>query len=241
MPTKPRINARDAIRDIRSGMTDAELMEKYGLSAKGLESLVRKLLEARAITPAEIEQRREGYHDTAVIQRIDGSDMVKDIRSGMTDSELMQKYGLSPEGLGFAFQALTNTNVLAVEELYHPSPSQQDTVFVENMVELPRHHLAMAVEVYESTRPDIRGMLSNVTDKEIAVAGMAARIGETKTFVIPAEDFIEADPVVLDARCRWAEKERDTGEWLAGFEITAISKTCLDNLRRLIQSLPFLD
>lgn len=241
MPVKPKINAGDAIRDIRSGMTDAQLMEKYRLSAKGLQSLIKKLLEVKAITPEEIEERRADYHDTAVIRRIDGSDMVKDIRSGMTDSELMQKYGLSPEGLGFVFQTLTSTNVIAVEELYGTSVTQQDTVFVESVSELPGHHLAMAVEVYESTHPENRGMLSNVTDKEIVVAGMAARIGDTKTFVIPADNFIEADPVVLEARCRRAEKEKDTGEWLARFEITGISKKCLDDLRRLIRSLPFFD
>ena len=128
-----------------------------------------------------------------------------------------------------------------MEELYATSPSAHDTVFVENMRELPRHHLAMAVDIYEWKHPEIKGMLSNVTEKGIAITGMAARIGETKTFVIPAGDFIEADPVLLEARCQWAEKDKDTGEWLAGFEITRISEKCLDDLRRLIQSLPFFD
>ena len=70
---------------------------------------------------------------------------------------------------------------------------------------------------------------------------MAARIGETKTFVIPAGDFTESDPVVFEAECRWAKEEKETGEWLAGLEITRISENCLDDLRRLIQSLPFFD
>jgi uncharacterized protein (DUF433 family) len=240
MPTKPKIKAGDAVRDIRSGMTDSQLMEKYGLSAKGLQSLVLKLLEVKAITPAEINQRRAAYHDTTVTQRIDAMDIVKDIRSGMTDSELMKKYDLSSEGLQFVLQTVTDTQVITVDELYGTSPSAHDTVFVENMRELPRHHLAMAVDIYEAKRPEIRGMLSNVTEKGISITGMAARIGETKTFVIPAGDFIEADPVLLEAQCRWSEKDRDSGEWLAGFEITRISKKCLDDLRRLIQSLPFI-
>ena len=84
-------------------------------------------------------------------------------------------------------------------------------------------------------------MLSDVTEKGIGITGMAARIGETKTFVIPAGDFIETDPILLEARCQWAEEEKETGEWLAGFEITRISEKCLDDLRRLIQSLPFFD
>jgi hypothetical protein len=31
MPIKPKIKAGDAVRDIRSGMSDPQLMEKYGI------------------------------------------------------------------------------------------------------------------------------------------------------------------------------------------------------------------
>jgi len=241
MTPKVRIKAKDAVRDIRSGMTDSQLMEKYGLSAKGLQNLLLTLLESKAIIPAEIDQRRAAYHDTTIIEQIDGTEMVKDIRSGMADSELMQKYGLSSEGLGFAFQTLTDTGVINLEELYGTSRPAQNNVFVENLRKLHRYHLAMAVEIYEPRRPAIRGMLSNVTEKGIGITGMAARIGETKTLVIPAGDFIEADSIMFEAECRWAREEKETGEWRAGFQITNISEKCLDDLRSLIQSIAFLD
>ncbi len=239
MPIKHRIKAGDAVRDIRSGMTDSQLMDKYGLSAKGLQSLMRKLLEAKAITPAEIEQRSALYHDTTVTQQIDATDVVEDLRSGMTHSELMKKYDLSSEGLQFILQTLTDTQVLTVEELYATSSSVHDTVFVENMRKSSRHHLAVAVTIYEWKHPEIRGMLSNVSEEGIGITGMAAIIGETKTFVIPAGDFIKAGSILLEARCQWAEKDKDSGEWLAGFEITNISKKCLDDFRILTQSLSF--
>jgi uncharacterized protein (DUF433 family) len=241
MPTKPKIKARDAIKDIRLGMTDSQLMEKYGLSAKGLQSLILKLLEVKAITPTEIEQRSADYHDTTVIQQLDATDIGTDVRSGMTDSELMKKYDLSPEGLQFVLQTLKDTEVVTVQELYATSRSAHDTVLVENMSESPGHYLAIAVDIYELKHPEIKVTLSNLTEKGLAMTGITARIGETKTFVIPAGDFIEADPVLLEARCQSAEEERDTGEWLAQFEITRISEKCLNDLRRLIQSLPFLD
>jgi uncharacterized protein (DUF433 family) len=241
MTQKIKIKARDAVRDIRSGMTDSELMEEYGLSAKGLQSLFSKLLETKAITHAEMNQRREIYHDTTIIQQIDAGDIVKDIRAGMTDSELMEKYQLSSEGLRFALQTLTDTKVIALDELYGASPTVHDTVFVENMRELPRHYLAIAVEIYESKHPRIRGMLTNVTEKGIAATGMSARVGESKTLLIPAGDFIEADPILFEAECRWAREEKETGEWAAGFQITKISENCMEDLRRLIQALPFFD
>ncbi|MGO9568495.1 MAG: hypothetical protein ACLP5H_13225 [Desulfomonilaceae bacterium] len=239
MTEKPKNKARDVVRDIRSGMTDSELMEKYGLSAIGLQSFFLELLEAKAITHAEMDQRRTMYHDTTVIQQIDSNDIVKDIRSGMTDSELMKKYDLSSGGLRVVLQTLTDAQVIPVEELYATSSSAQDTVFAGNMRKLPRHHLLVAVDIYVWKHPEIKGILSDITEKGIAITGIAARVGEAKTFVIPPGDFIEAEPVLLEARCQWAEKDKDSGEWIAGFGITRISAKCLDDLRRLIESLPF--
>jgi len=236
MPQKRALKAREVVNDIRSGMTDPELMEKNGLSAKGLQSLFRKLLEAKVITPAELEQRRSVYHDTEIIQQVDGNDMVEDIRSGMSDSELMQKYGLSPEGLGFALQTLTDTKIVSLQDLYGESLSQQNTVSIDSTRVLPRCYLAISVEIYESKRPEIKGTLNDITEKGIATAGMQAKVGETKSFLIPTRNYIAADPIMFEARCQWAEKESDFREWLAGFEITSISDKCLDDLRSLIQA-----
>jgi uncharacterized protein (DUF433 family) len=236
MQLKPKIKARDAINDIRAGMTDAELMEKYDLSAKGLQSLFLKLLEAKAITRNELHQRRAIYQDTAVIQQIEPRDMVEDIRSGMTDAELMEKYALSAEGLRRIFQTLTEEGTIDPEDLYGTPGSKHDTVFVEDSRQAARHFLAVTVDVYESERPEIRGILSDITEKGIAIAGIEARVGETTTFVIPAENFVGVDPIEFEARCRWATKEKDTGEWFAGFQIAKISPKCLEDLKGLIQS-----
>ena len=56
---KAIVNAEDAVRSIRSGMTDEALMEKYELSQKGLESLFRKLIAAGAIEQSDLDRRRE--------------------------------------------------------------------------------------------------------------------------------------------------------------------------------------
>lgn len=239
MPSKPKIKVRDFVKDIRSGMTDSQLMEKHGVSASVLQSLLQKVVAAKAITQAEIDQRRPAYDDTTVTQQLDARDIGENVRSGMTDSELMKKYDLSSEELHFVLQTLTDSQIVTVEELYATSRSDHDTAFDASMPGLPGHYLAIAVDIYESKHPEIKGTLSNVTEKGIAITGITARIGETKTFVIPAGDFIEADPVLLEARCQWAEEQRDTGEWLTGFDITRISKNSLNDLRRLIQSLPF--
>ena len=52
-----RINARQAASDFRSGMSEAELMGKFQVSAKGLESLARKLVEAGLLIQSELDTR----------------------------------------------------------------------------------------------------------------------------------------------------------------------------------------
>jgi diguanylate cyclase (GGDEF)-like protein/PAS domain S-box-containing protein len=54
---KRRIDAREALADIRCGMTDRALMKKYAISAAGLQSLFDKLLEAGFIGQLEIDER----------------------------------------------------------------------------------------------------------------------------------------------------------------------------------------
>lgn len=240
MSTKPKIKASDAVNDVRSGMTDSEMMEKYGLSAKGLHSLFLKLLEVKALTQSELNRRRASYHDTTVIRQMDPGNMAEDVRSGMSDSDLMKKYMLSSEGLRRAFRSLLDARAISPDDIYGPSSSHHDTVSVENKREVPRCHFAMEVIIYEVRHPEIKGLLNNVAEKGIAITGIEAQIGGTKTFIIPAVNFVQIDPIRFDAECKWAGKDSITGEWNSGFEITNISKTCLGDLKKLVQSASFL-
>jgi transcription initiation factor IIE alpha subunit len=67
MTAKRTINAKEVVRDIRSHMTDEELMEKYRLSARGLQSVLKKLLESKLITQAEFDWRPVDYDDTVFL------------------------------------------------------------------------------------------------------------------------------------------------------------------------------
>ncbi len=54
---KRKITAREVLRDIRSGVNDQELMKKYSLSAQGIQSVFNKMVSARVITQAELDDR----------------------------------------------------------------------------------------------------------------------------------------------------------------------------------------
>ena len=64
---KRRIDAEQVLNDIRSGMSDQSLMNKYALSAKGLQSLFEKLLDAGLITQSELEDRMSTSEQTVEI------------------------------------------------------------------------------------------------------------------------------------------------------------------------------
>lgn len=90
---KPLIDAKQVIEDIRSGMDDLALMEKYNLSPKGLESLVKKLADAGAV------------------REISAKDLLHDIRAGMTNKELMKNYRLTAKALKRIFTEMTDAGV----------------------------------------------------------------------------------------------------------------------------------
>lgn len=72
-PDKPVISVGEAAKCIRSGMDDLALMKRFGISAKGLSSLFKKLIEADVLEPAEFYGRprpdREFVLDMRDMQR----------------------------------------------------------------------------------------------------------------------------------------------------------------------------
>jgi hypothetical protein len=55
--SKRKIVARELVKDIRSGMDDDALMNKYQLSAQNLDQLFRKLVEVDFISVIELQER----------------------------------------------------------------------------------------------------------------------------------------------------------------------------------------
>jgi uncharacterized protein (DUF433 family) len=53
---KRKISARELIADVRAGMDDSALMARYNLSAQGLQSAFKKLVEANVMTQAPIAE-----------------------------------------------------------------------------------------------------------------------------------------------------------------------------------------
>lgn len=68
MSAKKVVHAKDIVGDIRAGLSDTELMTKYRLSSKGLQSAFTKLINNRIISVEEIYgQPRSSDEDTVII------------------------------------------------------------------------------------------------------------------------------------------------------------------------------
>jgi hypothetical protein len=91
---KSKINAKEALEDIRTGMDDVALMKKYKLSGKGLHSLLEKLADA------------------GLIRHLNAYAVLEDIRRGMTSDDLMEKYKINSKGLQRLFQELDKAGLL---------------------------------------------------------------------------------------------------------------------------------
>ena len=169
---------------------------------------------------------------------IQARQFAEDIRSGMSDSELMGKYKLSAKGLQSAFTKLLNNGIVTVEELYGGRPrSGADTVIIDDPRHVPRHYLSVSVSIYDPNFPAQKGKLHDITERGIGVRGLEVRIGETKAFVIPCRDFLEVDNLWFEATCLWTKPAAKSSEWRAGFQITKITPEYLRHLRELIRLL----
>ncbi len=146
MEEKPKIAVGGVLKDIRSGVDDAALMQKYHLSAKGLQSLFQKLLEKELITASELEQRTPGSEGSSPAEPakepdkkgalISPAEAVRDIRSGMHDFDLMEKYRLSAKGLQSLFDHLVKAGLMEQAEFDRRMPSFDQTVEIVPRAEL---------------------------------------------------------------------------------------------------------
>jgi len=168
---------------------------------------------------------------------VDAKKIVRDIRTGKGDAELMRLYGLSAKGLESAFTKLISSRIMTIEEIYgRPSRSEQDTVIIlDDLRKQERCCLPASATVYDPDRHDTRGELTDMTETGIGIRGIRVSVGETKSLVLDCRNFFEGVAIRFDAECAWTEPAEKDEDWLSGFRITHLSQSDLDHLRNLIK------
>jgi len=232
MPER-KVKAREVVADIRSGMDDSALMEKYKLTPRGLQNLFDELgylgyleqPECREVKPAR--------------QRISAKAMVQDIRAGLSHAALAEKFKLSAKGLKRAFKKLAESGMIDPVE-FREGISAEDTVILENIRELRRYYLDFDLPIIQVGPPELKGRVRDITEKGVGIIGIPAEVDEIRTFLILHEKFVLIKPFLFDAKCRWIAPEQGDGQCCAGFQITNTSEKDVVELKKLVRIVSFM-
>jgi ankyrin repeat protein len=127
---KPKIDAKEALDDIRAGMDAVALMQKYSLSPRGLQSLFGKL-SAEGLVNEDLDVvddwRPPGGASTTAVNRekkeVSAKSVWLDLKTGLSDNDLMEKYKLSPKGLFSLFNKIMDAGFIKEYELEQGKPS----------------------------------------------------------------------------------------------------------------------
>jgi hypothetical protein len=171
-------------------------------------------------------------------------EFLKDMRSGLDDTGLMERYGLSADDLKRVLRKLVEAKAVTAAELEkrsavapdYPAPSMPSDFRVSR-----REMLDFPLPIYESDLPEVTGFVRDISDQGFGTKGIHAEVGETKIFVIPADKLFHLNPIEVEAVCRWTGKEGIFGEPVAGFEVTRVLGGNLEDLQILVRSLPLED
>ncbi|MBM3299649.1 MAG: PilZ domain-containing protein [Deltaproteobacteria bacterium] len=228
MPDK-EIKLVEIARDVRMGMDDAALMEKYGLSSIGLEALYAKLVNKGLLREDRRRLQAPGP------RKINSKELLRDIQSGMGKADLIEKYGISSQTLQRVCKKLLDSRALPDRYSDWDFPLQSTTVVQENIRRLQRHFVDFDLPVYEESQPEVLGKVRDITEEGVGIRGIEAQVDESKRLVILGDIFGEIAPFELQARCRWIRRLEPDGELVSGFQFTKITDYALQELRKLIQ------
>jgi hypothetical protein len=168
-------------------------------------------------------------------------DIVSDLRSGKTNTQLMEKYRLSSKGLASIFKKLIDAHAVRTEELDGRIPLGEDTVDLEQRRLIPRCYPVLTLRIYDMGDLEAEYFVSDITEKGVQVEGINARISDEKSFVIRWQDHAQEFAITFDAVCRWIQEGPSQEECRAGFAIVSISERDSEAIRSLVDLLAFCE
>lgn len=230
--SKRKIGLLEVLKNIRLGMDDAALKERYQLSEQGLTSLYKELFDSGLL-----EREGEQYFIPAK-RRINTSEIVSDILSGLTAKELRNKYKLSSGKFQKVLSKLVDMGALppnALSDRNSPdhAPGKQEVRCTARAFPI------LSASIYEQANPKNRGRVRDLSDEGVGATGLLVQVDELKTLVIASDSLAEVEPFSFQARCRWS-RMADDGNCDSGFEITFISGSDRKELQKLLQLMTIL-
>ncbi len=171
-------------------------------------------------------------------RRIKASRFIADVRSRVSDFELMETYGLSFALLERVLDKLVERGALRPEELeergaYFDNPKNRLRTRRE-----PRKCLKIPLPVEVVGDPSASGIITDMSERGFRTRGLAISAFERKLLAIRFKEKTKLTTVQVEAVCRWTEIDLSRGRFYeAGFEIVNISERDLRVIRQMIAQL----
>jgi len=160
--------------------------------------------------------------------------IVKDLRSGAGSAEIMEKYRLSEKGFRSVLRKLVMAKFLNRSEVKR-FDGKFPGLFVGDLRLAPRKAIKFPLLICDAKEPAAKGFVKNISKKGLAVEGFGPKVGEVKVLKVLSSELAECSTFVFEAMCVWSEDAgTEESEPVAGFEITSISNSALDELLKLI-------
>ncbi len=195
-------------------MVDSELQEKYSLSLRELESVFRQIDHERRARARAI---------------------AADLKTGIPDAALMEKFQLSEDGFQRILEVLLAQGLITPEDLAMRRAVRHDLVILDLRIGA-RHHPALSVTVCDKRKPTRRYVLQDISEDGFCLRGMEVQVTEVKKIAVLGDDFGVTAPFEFEAQCRWRKSGTPSEQPLAGFAITKISPADLSLLLDFIET-----
>ncbi|MBI5249659.1 MAG: hypothetical protein HY912_09205 [Desulfomonile tiedjei] len=167
--------------------------------------------------------------------RID--EIIDDVRSGITDSDLIEKYHISAKSLKYLLNQLLNQGRMSGAALYWRPLMCDDSVETESRRLLPRYLVASLIPAHYEENPEAKGWVFDINERGVRICGLTAKPGEVKRLVFLVRQMKEMRNIVAEAECRWFAMEGPEARPFAGFKIISITPENLLALRELIRQI----
>jgi hypothetical protein len=167
---------------------------------------------------------------------IKAREIVADIRSGLTDNQLSDKYNISLSTLKNILRKLVAADALQENELSERRSKSSENQPIPRGRTVHRNYVFVRLPIFDLENLLNEGLVVNISEEGLQVNGIKASAGDKKSFLVQADYFADVFPFSFEAECSWASESED-GEWSAGFEIMSISEGGMEELRKLIRML----
>ena len=162
-------------------------------------------------------------------------DFISDVFEGMTDLQLMVKYGLkSVVDLWKIFEHLATLGVVTQQELDKRFPVETFTTHPQELRQTVRNKLFGKVEIYDEVNPLSYTMeILDISEAGVMIAPIEVVTHEIRKFVVRPKQLDDVNNISFTAQCRWTKENK------AGFKIIEISPSNMRELQKFIKLFAF--